>query len=67
MHSRFRDFGKDKDAQAVAGVGWLFLREETTMSSSKRVEQNERLLYNHHLELFLIFLKLERGFADDRA
>jgi site-specific recombinase XerD len=35
------------------------------MSGSRRVEQNELLPYNHHLPLFLTFLKQERGFADD--
>ena len=56
---------KGKDAQAVADTGWIFLREETTMSRSRRVEQNELLPYNHHLQLFLTLLKQERGFADD--
>jgi len=35
------------------------------MSRSRRVEQNKLLPYNHHLQLFLTFLKQERGFADD--
>ena len=56
---------KGKDAQALADTGWIFLREETTMSRSRRVEQNELLPFNHHLQLFLTFLKQERGFADD--
>ncbi len=35
------------------------------MSRSGRVEQNELLSYNHHLQLFLTFLNQERGFADE--
>jgi len=55
---------KSKDAQALADTGWIFLREETTMSRSRPVEQNEPLPHNHHLQPFLTFLKQERGFAD---
>src|SRR6266404_7044956 len=55
---------KSKDAQALADTGWIFLREETTMSRSRPVEQNEPLPHNHHLQPFLTCLKQERGFAD---
>ena len=34
------------------------------MSKSTPAEQTEQLLYNHHLQQFLTFLKHERGFAD---
>lgn len=34
------------------------------MSKSMLTEQRESLPYNHHLQPFLTFLKLERGFAD---
>jgi len=33
------------------------------MSKSMLTEQRESLPYNHHLQPFLTFLKLERGFA----
>ena len=48
----------------LADTGWIFLREETTTSKSRPVEQNEPLAYNHHLQPFLTFLKHERSFAD---
>jgi len=34
------------------------------MSKSTPAEHAEQLLYNHHLQEFLTFLKQERGFAD---
>jgi site-specific recombinase XerD len=44
-------------------VGFSFERR-TTVSKSTPAEQTEQLLYNHHLQEFLTFLKREKGFAD---